>query len=92
MNTHNPVNVKQISIDAAVGCGHSDLVLSRSQVVIQGLCPSYGCLLYTSIPVENIKDVEGIYTGELADGVDWFIDYRNMKNDSGRYFFLNTFS
>ena len=44
------------------------------------------------IPVENIKDVEGIYTGELADGVDWFIDYRNMKNDSGRYFFLNTFS
>ena len=33
---------EQISIDAAVGCGHSDLVLSRSQVVIQGLCPSYG--------------------------------------------------
>ena len=30
---------EQISIDAAVGCGHSDLVLSRSQVVIQGLCP-----------------------------------------------------
>ncbi|MFR4480272.1 MAG: bacterial Ig-like domain-containing protein [[Clostridium] leptum] len=44
------------------------------------------------IPVENIKDAEGVYTGELADGVDWFIDYRNMKNDTDRYFFINTFS
>ncbi len=44
------------------------------------------------IPVENIKDVEGIYTGELADGFDWLIDYRNLKNDTDRYFFINTFS
>ena len=44
------------------------------------------------IPVENLEKIDGIYTGELADGVDWFVDYRNMKNDTGRYFFLNTFS
>ena len=44
------------------------------------------------VPVDNIRDAEGVYTGELADGFDWLIDYRNLKNDTDRYFFINTFS
>lgn len=32
-----------------------------------------------------------IYAGELTVGVDWFIDYRNLKNETDRYFFINTF-
>ena len=44
------------------------------------------------MPVDNIRDAEGVYTGELADGFDWLIDYRNLKNDTDRYFFINTFS
>ena len=43
------------------------------------------------VPVENLPK-EGLYTGELADGFDWFVDYRNLKNDTDRYFFLNSFS
>lgn len=33
----------------------------------------------------------GIYTGQLTTGFDWFIDYRNLKNETDRYFFINTF-
>ena len=35
---------------------------------------------------------EGIYMGELLAGKDWYIDYRNLKNKTDRYFFINTFS
>lgn len=35
---------------------------------------------------------DDIYVGELVDGTDWFIDYRNLKNETDRYFFINTFS
>lgn len=51
-----------------------------------------------SLPPYGEKAVAGdklpqdIYVGELAEGLDWFIDYRNLKNDTDRYFFLNTFS
>lgn len=53
---------------------------------------------YVSLPPYGQKALggdalpDGIYMGELAEGMDWFIDYRNLKNDTDRYFFINTFS
>ncbi len=35
---------------------------------------------------------DGIYMGKLAEGIDRFIDFRNLKNETDRYFFINTFS
>ena len=43
-----------------------------------------------SLDPEDIPD--DIYIGELTDGFSWLIDYRNLKNDTDRYFFINTFS
>lgn len=53
---------------------------------------------YVSLPPYGQKALggdalpDGIYMGELAEGMDWFIDYRNLANDTDRYFFINTFS
>lgn len=53
---------------------------------------------YIALPPDGQKALAGdqlpkdIYVGELVAGKDWFIDYRNMKNETDRYFFINTFS
>ena len=35
---------------------------------------------------------EDIYIGELTDGVTKYMDFRNLKSNTDRYFFINTFS
>lgn len=53
---------------------------------------------YVSLPPYGEKALgkdalpDGIYMGELAEGIDRFIDFRNLKNETDRYFFINTFS
>ena len=53
---------------------------------------------YVYLPPYNEKALggehlpDGIFMGELAEGIDRFIDFRNLKNDTDRYFFINTFS
>lgn len=41
---------------------------------------------------EEGKLPENVYVGKLGPETDWFVDYRNLMNESDRYFFINTFS
>ena len=60
--------------------------------------PSEGETQYMNLPPYGTKVLAGsslpedIFTGQIVNGMDWFIDYRNMKNETDRYFFINTFS
>lgn len=53
---------------------------------------------YVSLPPYGEKALAGenlpddIYMGKLTEDIDRFIDFRNLKNDTDRYFFINTFS
>lgn len=44
------------------------------------------------VHVDRTSLPEGIYIGEIADGVTKYLDFRNLKSDTDRYFFINTFS
>ncbi len=82
------LSVKAASSDATIQMNY--IKITKHQNAEDGgqykyLAPNNEKVLADKLP-------EGIYMGELLAGKDWYIDYRNLKNKTDRYFFINTFS
>lgn len=87
-NGRIPLSVKATSSDPTIQMNYIKITghgTSEEEGKYKYLAPNNEKVLADRLP-------EGIYMGELLAGKDWFIDYRNMKNHSDRYFFINTFS
>lgn len=44
------------------------------------------------IEADDSKIPNSVYLGKLTAETPWMVDYRNLKNETDRYFFINTFS
>lgn len=44
------------------------------------------------IEADSSRILDSVYLGKLTAETPWMVDYRNLKNSTNRYFFLNTFS
>ena len=83
-------------VELTVKATSSDATIQMTYITIAE--PAEGGQEYVSLPPYGEKAYggdalpDGIYMGELAEGIDRFIDFRNLKNETDRYFFINTFS
>lgn len=83
-------------VELTVKATSQDATIQMTYITITD--PAEGETDYVTLPPYGQKALggdklpDGIYMGELADGIDRFIDFRNLKNDTDRYFFINTFS
>ncbi len=83
-------------VELTVKATSSDATIQMTYITISDPRTDEGEYVY--LPPYNQKALggdalpDGIYMGRLAEGIDRFIDFRNLKNETDRYFFINTFS
>lgn len=83
-------------VELTVKATSSDATIQMTYITISDPRTDEGEYVY--LPPYNERALggdalpDGIYMGKLAEGIDRFIDFRNLKNETDRYFFINTFS
>ncbi|MBE5871873.1 MAG: hypothetical protein E7294_11520 [Lachnospiraceae bacterium] len=82
-------------VELSIRATSSDPTIQMNYIKIEGIQETESTYKYLVPDGEKVLAdplPQDIYMGELAEGMDWFIDFRNLKNKTDRYFFINTFS
>lgn len=84
-------------VQLSVKATSSDATIQMNYIQITEAAPESAeddstVMLPGGVEVDGAQLPDGVYVGELAPDDNTIIDYRNLKNATDRYFFINTFS